>query len=248
MTALGFRFSRVVAADLSPCFRLRHEVFCGEAGILAKSRCRDGVEFDHYDDHAIHIGAYDRGGELVGTFRIVTPSQGMALPMLVHCPPSDVKLPQGFGLGEIAEVSRMAISRERVRRALGANRAWLPKSAARTRTEHRRGTAASRRVLIEQTSQVFAGLLDVGYRESKREGVKCWVAAMEPAMHRRLKRAEFHFEKAGPSFDYHGVVHPYVLSVESFESTAQRSIPSIFSEYKRLRDRPFHAKQPIDIG
>lgn len=65
---------------------LRYRVYCESLEWIENDRfAQDKIEFDEYDDFAIHFGAY-YGKFLVGTFRLILPNQKIGLPIykIVH--------------------------------------------------------------------------------------------------------------------------------------------------------------------
>jgi N-acyl amino acid synthase of PEP-CTERM/exosortase system len=207
-------FSRLGASELRDTYRLRYEVFCRETQLIPASRCPDGSETDDYDKDAIHVGAYDSGGVLVGSLRMVR-SRSLDLPMFRYCHPVDIKFPVLFDPMALAEVSRLAVSKSRTR--------WFDEGGPR------RGGTGSRPGLHGEPGaasgrsfgpEVMTGLARCAYRESKREGIEFWIVAMERSLHRLLKRIDVDFEPAGAPFDYYGEVVPYKLSARAVEAAA----------------------------
>ncbi|MGD8308816.1 MAG: PEP-CTERM/exosortase system-associated acyltransferase [Chromatiales bacterium] len=241
MSQSRFRFVRLDPSHARPCFRLRFEVYCRQAALIPEAHCPDGIERDVHDDNAIHLGAYDSLERLVGTVRILRASAG-PLPIFSHCKASAIRLPGQFHHSDIAEISRLAVCKALGRRG---NRAGAGHSCYDHRDDHssQRSSYGTSRVANERY-QVLAGLVRTGYQVSKREGIRCWITAMEPSLQRRLRRIAFHFEKVGAAFDYYGTVWPYALSVEAFERTAQIEHPEMLSEY--ARGLPRNLRSSID--
>lgn len=94
---------------LQQSYRLRYQVYCVERGFLAVENYPNEVETDSFDAHSLHVGTLDPFGALVGSARLVRPSQD-GLPIFDHCPIfPDAELPQGPA--RLVEVSRLAVSR-----------------------------------------------------------------------------------------------------------------------------------------
>jgi N-acyl-L-homoserine lactone synthetase len=74
---LSFRLAQT-PAELTAVYRLRYEVIV-ERGWARPEDLPDGLERDEYDDHAVHIAAWD-GAQMAATSRIVLPAPDRVLP------------------------------------------------------------------------------------------------------------------------------------------------------------------------
>jgi len=70
---------------LNDICKLRYEVYCLECAYLEAEAYPEHLETDEYEDYALHIGAYDAGGDLVGTVRLVQPKEDQPYPFESHC-------------------------------------------------------------------------------------------------------------------------------------------------------------------
>jgi len=66
------------ASEKETAFRLRYRVAV-ESGWVSPSDLPDGVERDHFDDDALHVGGW-ASGSLIATMRLVVPSPVRRLP------------------------------------------------------------------------------------------------------------------------------------------------------------------------
>ncbi len=199
-----FTFSRLTTpSELRACYRLRYEVYCHQSGLLDAAKYPDQIERDAYDKDSVHVGAWNRNGDLVGTLRLVR-SARLILPLFAHCDHKDLNVPVLCHPEKIAEISRLCVSKVLTRHP-------RPEADDAERLALRaRNRAAG--------PEVVAGIVRLMYAESKREDVQHWLVAMERSLFRLLKRIEFYFEPAGAPFEYHGEVVPYRLSVAAFEA------------------------------
>lgn len=63
--------------DMNLVYKLRCNVYCDEKHWLERKL----TEKDAYDEHAIHFGAFDEDGQLVGYVRLVFAKEGLDLPI-----------------------------------------------------------------------------------------------------------------------------------------------------------------------
>jgi N-acyl-L-homoserine lactone synthetase len=103
-------------------FRMRYQAIV-ERGWKRPEEMPGGIERDEWDDHALHVVAWD-GANAVGSFRLIMPEAGRGLPV-----------EEAFGLtiepaGQVAELGRITVAhgaseaQRRVFRSLVAG-SWL---------------------------------------------------------------------------------------------------------------------------
>ena len=90
---------------------LRYQVYCEERGFLSPDAYPDRVEIDEFDPHSLHFGSFAKDGDLVGTVRLVQKSP-LGFPMMRHCAVDAAAQDEIARLPGVAEVSRLAISRD----------------------------------------------------------------------------------------------------------------------------------------
>ncbi|MEO8417832.1 MAG: PEP-CTERM/exosortase system-associated acyltransferase [Methylophilaceae bacterium] len=211
---------------LRDSYALRYDVYCNERNFLVPEIYPSKLESDHFDEHAIHIGAIDRAGVLVGTLRLVLPST-RGLPLFKHCElfndePDYASLPHS----STAEISRLAVSRSYRRRTndalsdLANQEDAVPSTQAEDETMHRR-----------HRSEIILGLYKTMYQVSKRRGITHWFAAMEKTLLRLLHRYSFAFNPIGPQIDYYGPVTPYLTKIAHIETGLRRQCPEMFAKF-----------------
>jgi N-acyl-L-homoserine lactone synthetase len=93
-------------------YRLRYQVYCLERGFLSAANYPDRLECDEFDRFSLHAGVVNRQRELVGTLRLVKVDMA-ELPLFRHCTIDDQYDRELRRDGvQLAEVSRLCMSRE----------------------------------------------------------------------------------------------------------------------------------------
>jgi N-acyl amino acid synthase of PEP-CTERM/exosortase system len=208
---------------------LRYEVYCNEQQFLAPEDYPSRLEIDSYDDHAIHVGAINREGVLVGTLRLVLPS-AQGFPLLEHCELFDAYkyLADPANQAQIAsvEISRLAVSKSYRRRA-NDGLYGLAETEDKMARQQKDGAAPHRR----NRPELVLGLYRAMYQFSKRQGITHWLAAMEKTLLRLLHRYQFGFKPIGPEVDYYGPVTPYLAEIAQMEEGVRQRHPELFAQF-----------------
>lgn len=211
---------------LQDSYALRYDVYCNERNFLVPENYPAKLEIDHFDEHAIHIGAIDREGVLVGTLRLVLPSK-QGLPLFKHCELFNEETDYSSQPNSsTAEISRLAVSRSYRRRTSDG----LPGLASRENTtpsSHDEDEAMHRR----HRPEIILGLYKTMYQVSKRRGITHWFAAMEKTLLRLLHRYSFAFDPIGPQTDYYGPVTPYLTKIAHIEAGLRKQCPEMFAKF-----------------
>lgn len=184
---------------------LRHKIFCEELRWLP-SRA-NGVEVDQYDEHAIHFGAINWFGELVGYSRIVLSEPlGFMLEneMAALLPPTGVPAPRE----EAIEISRLAVAP--VYRKINTQEGYKISSNLYKAMYHWTKLADKRYWLIEAERSYLRVLQlqcfdfrRIGQTVEFQEGVKTVAAMMdirdtEKKMYQKKPELFFWFQKGLP--------------------------------------------------
>ena len=191
----GLHFLRPGVLDYSPAllresFALRFRVYCEELGFLPTADYPDGLERDHFDGTAIHVGAVDEFGTLHGTARIVVPGPDGHLPALDYCTVfPEHRSSLWAAPHRLMEVSRMCV-----------------RPPARRENDIR----PARRFPV---GKVFDTVLLAAYLVSRRLGATHWLGATEVPLHRLLLRRGYPFRQIGPVGDYYGPVAIYAMDL-----------------------------------
>lgn len=91
--------------ELKKCYNLRHKVYCEEKKWLSRENYTDEMEYDEFDEKAIHVCALDEDFQVMGYIRIMKQSDYSILPYQSH--PS-LKDDKSF-FPNLAELSRFII-------------------------------------------------------------------------------------------------------------------------------------------
>jgi N-acyl amino acid synthase of PEP-CTERM/exosortase system len=184
--------------------RLRYDVYCIECGFLDRNNFPDARESDAYDDHAIQLAAKNADGQVSGTARLVLDSP-LGFPLEAHA----------SGLGHAfhsiprdrtAEISRLAVAK---------SGRQVPKAGH----------------LHANPLVLFKLFREMGV-ESRRLGLEYWLASMEPALQRLVRRlVGFEFVQIGEPMDYYGEVVPYMASIADIIRTLERDRPELYEYF-----------------
>ena len=184
--------------------RLRYDVYCLERGFLDANDFSEQRESDAYDDHAVHCAAMDIEGQVSGTLRLVLDSP-LGFPLEGHAQALDEQF-RALPRDRTAEISRLAVAK---------NGRQLRKSGD----------------FREYPLLLFQLFRDMNL-ESARLGLDYWLAAMEPTLHRLIRRLlGFEFVQIGPPMEYYGEVVPYVASIDAIARSLERRRPDLFEYF-----------------
>jgi N-acyl amino acid synthase of PEP-CTERM/exosortase system len=179
------------------CFRIRHEVYCVERGFLDGEHSSKGLERDIFDERSAHSLLYDRASGLaIGTVRLIIADRGSRAPSTPFhdlCKDRLTDYPELLGLSRTAEVSRLALSKQRCENASFSN-------------APRRRSADSKNV--HPSSYVALGLFQMVIEMAVRNRVDYLCCVMEPSLLRMLARCGLYFKNLGECIEYHGRRQP----------------------------------------
>ncbi len=216
---------------LKMSYALRYQVYCEERGFLREENYPDKLESDIFDRYSIHFGVFDAAENLAATARLVQKSV-IGLPLYQHCTLFGQESELFGANNQIAEVSRLSVSR-RYRRRRGEGFYGLVEATTPYKgVERRSGENA-----------VFALYRSI-YQTSKRSGITHWLAAIEKSLLRLLTRYGFPFRPIGPEVDYFGPVTPHVLVLEEFDAVILESRIPELKEFLVGLEPEFHPRPP----
>jgi N-acyl amino acid synthase of PEP-CTERM/exosortase system len=221
LTDLYGHYFEVVPArtpeQLKQAYRLRFLVYCVENTFEDRTEFPDGLERDHYDDHALHSLLIHRPtGAVAGTVRLIlaAPSEGrldLPLERLVQPTPA---FPPG-----IAEISRFAISKDFRRRQTDG---LYPDELA---GEASAPPAESDARLIPTMA---LGLMRAIVQMTAEAGASHWCAVMMPALLRLLSRFGIHFHPIGRLIQYRGKRQPCHRDADELLQQIRAECPEIW--------------------
>jgi len=205
-----FELVRADSEDLRDLvYRLRYQVYAHEHGFESPEDFPDDRESDAYDARSQHILLRHRkSGILVGTARLVLPdSDDPSNSFPVQTVSSHPILHERDVVRHAAEFSRLAISRERLRRCRIGLTGRGVFSTDPARKDSRLARAASRALLPQLSAGLIAGVAEL----AAENGYPILFAVMEPHLIRNLGRVGIHFPFIDAPVDYHGLRHPCAL-------------------------------------
>ena len=204
--------------------QLRYQVYVNECGFERPEDHPEGLERDEYDQHSIHFYACPQhSDEVIGAARIILGSE-QRLPIERHFGIN--QFPTGVRREQVAEISRLAVSKEFRCRAI--DRALF--RVGQTAASHRHLTMENGRDLHRHyEQQLVKGLYGALYQEIKLMGLTHCFAVMARGLYVILKRWGINFEQIGPALDYHGIRAPYLVSIESLEYSLGKSDPVLLA-------------------
>lgn len=213
---------------INEVFEVRYQVYCIDRPFEDPNCFIDKREHDTYDPRSAHALIRHRiTGDNVATVRLVMagdqPEQTdfpMEGPCIHHMDQYAQDAFAGACREQIAEISRMAVSRE-FRRRLNEEKSISGISEPAYYSDSENGKRAMPYISLG----LFAGILQM----SVKHGITHWMAVMEPAQLRLLKRFGVEFDHVGPVLEYHGRRRPAFTEAASLIERIRVSRPDVWS-------------------
>jgi N-acyl amino acid synthase of PEP-CTERM/exosortase system len=211
--------------QLREIMALRYQVYCVEHGFEDASQYPDGLECDSFDKISKHYCLrHIPSQQLAGTVRLVfadPENPDRPFPMEEHCiiEPECQAIIASHPRHEIAEISRLSVSKQFRRRAREAE--TVHGMVDHTEMELRE---QERRVI----PQINLGLFQAIVTMTTESRIKFWLAVMEPQLLRLLNRLGIVFESAGPKVDYHGPRLPCIANAAKVMDGIKQKCPDVW--------------------
>lgn len=109
----SYLFKELQAAhELKACYELRYQVYCKERGFLpVEDYMERRAESDCHDHgNCLHFGGVKSDGSMAGTNRLIV-SNSLQLPLRARCEITDKDILKAARGQRVAEISRLAVSR-----------------------------------------------------------------------------------------------------------------------------------------
>jgi N-acyl amino acid synthase of PEP-CTERM/exosortase system len=185
---------------LRAAYRLRYQVYCVENPFEDPAQQLGEYETDDDDDRSVHtLLLHRRTGEIVGTSRVILPTQRKfrPLPMATLLRGADRCRFDEFPVAHTSEISRLAVSKQFRRR----------------RGEERYADAGFGDAALGENEQrlmpfITLGLLRGVFGICLEHGVTHLAAVMEPPLIRILRRLGLDFLPIGGLVEHHGLRQP----------------------------------------
>lgn len=212
---------------INEVFEVRYQVYCVDRHFEDPSCFLDKREHDDYDERSVHaLIRHKKTGDSVATVRLVmagdNPEQN-DFPMeqcVKHMSSAAQIAIANAPRNEIAEISRMAVSRE-FRRRLNEEQTV----SGISETAYYCDSANGKRAMPYISLGLFAAILQM----SVKHGITHWMAVMEPAQLRLLKRCGVEFDHVGPILEYHGRRRPAFTNAKTMLERIKRRRPDVWA-------------------
>ncbi len=192
-------------------FRLRYDVYCVENNF--ESSDLDRLEFDSYDEQALHYMLLHRPSEtIVGTARLILPERetiGKSFPMQEISPHSI--LHERSIASQICQMSRLCMSSHFRRREKDGSLlpAYYPPGIS---TAGERGQVVYvRRKIPYAPLGLFAAL----FEDALQNNLMNVAAMFESAQLSGFREMGIAYKTLGPSIDYHGNQQPVLFNIKT---------------------------------
>ena len=213
---------------INEVFELRYQVYCIDRPFEDANCFADKREHDSYDPRSTHALVRHRiTGDSVAAVRLVmsggSPKQAhfpMEGPCVHLMDQEALDAINGARREQIAEISRMAVSRE-FRRRLNEEKAISGISEPAYYADWETG----KRALPYISLGLFAAILQM----SVKHDITHWMAVMEPTLLRLLKRFGVEFEHVGPVVDYHGRRCPVFAEAATLIEGIRKHRPDVWA-------------------
>lgn len=209
-------------------FEVRYQVYCIDRTFEDPSCFVDKREHDEYDPRSAHALIRHRmTRDSVAAVRLVMagdhPERAdfpMETPCVHRMDPAAQEAFASARRERVAEISRMAVSRE-FRRRLNEGESTSGSSDFVCYADSENGKRAM--------PYISLGLFSAILQMSVRHGITHWMAVMEPAQLRLLKRFGVEFDHVGPVMEYHGRRRPAFTEASSLIEGIRRRRPDVWS-------------------
>jgi N-acyl amino acid synthase of PEP-CTERM/exosortase system len=209
-------------------FEVRYQVYCIDRPFEDPNCFADKREHDEYDPRSAHALIRHRmTRDSVAAVRLVMAADQPELadfPMEETCFPRMNKAARdAFACArreQVAEISRMAVSRE-FRRRLNEDQSASGSSDFVCYADSENGKRAMPYISLG----LFSAILQMSIRHS----ITHWMAVMEPAQLRLLKRFGVEFDHVGPVMEYHGRRRPAFTEAASLIEGIKVRRPDVWS-------------------
>jgi len=220
------RYFEIIRADTpelrEEVYRLRYQVYVLEHGFERAEDFPEKREMDEYDGRSLHVLLCHRSsGTRIGTARLVRPNYAEPTKSFPIQNASDNPVINDPEVSlYAAELSRLAISKERLKECNTDRGLFAWATLDPTRRTNRVRVALSRLLLPYLSVGLIAGVIEL----AAEKGYPILYAIMEPFLIKNMSRIGIKFPIVGEAVEYHGLRHPTVLP----------SIADAFGEMKKI--------------
>lgn len=183
-------------------YNLRYQVYCDELGYEDKELFPQQLEFDEWDQHAVHFMVRHRfTGQWLGALRVVSPHR--------HTFPFEEKCEAGQPLAaaeyrNAIEISRLCVLREA--------RRFAPRIMSQTEPDPA-SNVKYLNTLRQQSRSIMWGLYRAAVDYSVEQGIEHWFILVAPALAYAVKKQGFEMHQVAEPCEHRGLRTPYRLEV-----------------------------------
>ncbi len=206
-------------AQRHEAYRLRHQVYCHDAGYFDADLFKDGEESDGFDDHSVQSLVYYRPTSVaVGTVRLILPQAELdgtgSFPFDHVCDSAPLYEQKLLPFASTAEVSRFCLVRA------------LRDEIARTPPELLGEGLNPSTLGAAITRQAKLTLMQAVVSMTADEGITHWCAVMQASLLESFAEMGIQFRHFGDPVSYHGLRQPCYGPVEEI----LRAVPGLCPE------------------
>lgn len=213
---------------LNDVFAVRYQVYCIDRPFEDPSCFVDKREHDKYDPRSAHALIRHRmTRDSVAAVRLIMAGDcqeqadfPMETPYVCRMEQAAQEAFAAAPRKQVAEISRMAVSRE-FRRRLNEDESASGASDFACYSDSENG----RRAMPYISLGLFTAILQM----SVRHDITHWMAMMEPSLLRLLKRFGVEFDHVGPVMEYHGRRRPAFTEAASLLAGIRKRRPDVWS-------------------
>lgn len=191
------------------CYRFRYSIYCYECGFIPENP--ETMEFDIFDQGAVHFMACDEDGKVVATSRAVKYSPSAGLPLQESSPEAIHQVKRlNFDLERTYEFSRIIVAKDH-RRGYG-KKAYGPGSQ-------------------EKMPELVLRIMTKVIWTIEWLGGECIVFQIEPKFYKTCKEYgwTYAFQPLGDEVSYKGTRRPYCFRIRDLLEKTREKNPSVYS-------------------
>lgn len=191
-------------------YNLRYQVYCDEMGFEDKSAFPEQMEFDEWDDHAVHfIVRHRASGHWLGGLRLVFNHHGIFPFEQVAKPHQQIKQTERE---TAVEMSRLCVIREARR---FSSKRFAPYGLPEQEISEENDKIKSLYNFKNQTRSIMWGLIRAAVVYSDELDLSHWYFIVAPALAGFIRREKFDMLQIGNPCEHRGSRTPYQLNVDN---------------------------------
>ena len=204
-------------------YKLRYQVYCDEMGFEDKELFPDQMEFDEWDDHAVHfLVRHKASGHWLGGLRLVfNKNDTLPFEKLTHPYQAINQAERQIAV----EMSRLCLLKEARR---FSSKRFAPYGLPDQEITEESNKVVSFYNFKNQTRSIMWGLMRAAVVYSVEQNLAYWYFIVAPALAGFIRKERFEMLQIGAPCEYRGQRTPYRLSVQDILSN-----PLWLTDYKQ---------------